>query len=133
MRYEGVHQMTNEEFKSEITTLSPKIATLVGGWAGTKISAKLGSLAQTFTNAPDVATAFITLKTDSAKLSAFEAVVATAVTVAAASGSGSPADAYSWVGPIISGIILVGFFILLGILLWRKEWSNIGDIKNVLF
>ena len=124
--------MTNEEFKSQIVTFSKRIPTLLAGSAGAKIGAELGPLAQKLTNAPDLATAFNILKDDPAKLSAFEDMVAARVASAGAD-SANPSFEYTWVAPGISGIILIGFFILLGILLWRKDWSNLGDIKNVLF
>ncbi|HEV3036845.1 MAG TPA: hypothetical protein VHA33_03570 [Candidatus Angelobacter sp.] len=47
--------------------------------------------------------------------------------------SRNPIAAYRWVIPIISGIILLGFFTLLGVLLLRRDWDKLGEIKNVLF
>ncbi len=127
--------MTNEELRLEIAKLSPKIATLLARQIGSRISAELGSLAQTFTRTPDFASAVTVFKEDPAKLTAFEDVVATAARVASPSPNlGSPTAAYRWVIPIISGIILLGFFTLLGLLLrGNANWNNIGDIKSVLF
>src|SRR5438552_10391356 len=106
--------MTNEEFKSEITTLSPKIATLVARRTGPRIGAELGSLGQTFTSAPDFDTAVNILKSDPAKLSAFEGIVATAATVAASSPAPGNPTSYSWVSTLSSSIILIGFSTLAG-------------------
>jgi amino acid permease len=38
-----------------------------------------------------------------------------------------------WVGPMISALVLIGFFAMLGLLLSSDAIKNMGEIKDVLF
>lgn len=76
--------MTDDDFRSELLVLSPKISSLVAGPGGDSIKSQLGSLAVAATGAPDLDSALGAVKADAAKLAALEDRVAAQVKMVAA-------------------------------------------------
>jgi len=134
--------MTEDEFKSELEKLSPRLAA-AGGPAGS--GQPLGNIAKAFTSSTDLGAALGVLQADQNKLSSFETLVAS---IPAAAGRAPAADApppptiteiqsqlaYMWVGPVISGAVIIGFFAMLYFLLTHAATlSNVSNVENVLF
>ncbi|MEJ0017117.1 MAG: hypothetical protein WDN25_11240 [Acetobacteraceae bacterium] len=95
----------------------------------------------------DPAVAVSTLRADADKLHALEQSVAALAEAAGAMGAPAPGSspapvaapivpkAYMWVSPSISGAILLGFFVMLGVLMTRDAAAveKLGGLQNVLF
>lgn len=125
--------MTDDDFKIQIAKLLPDLASALNGANGDNLSSELGQMAMAITNAPDLSTALTAIQSDPQKLAAVKAFG-----ISKASAQSPPAPgftpAFVWVSPVLSGTVLIGFFIMLAVLLTRGDKvSNMKDIQNVLF
>jgi len=144
--------MTENEFKSELVKLSPKLSGVLGNPTGGGRELAFGDIAKAFTNTSEPDAALAVLKEDRTKLSSFEALVASIARAAASEPVSSQRPvlaqspqqtraeiqaqlAYMWVGPVLSFAVLVGFFTMLYCLLNGKtsELKDLGGVQNVLF
>lgn len=137
--------MTDGEFQTQLLSLSPKIQTSLSQAGGDSVKTTLSSLAITATSTQDLDSALATLKADPAKLAAFEDQIAARVAAAqvAVQPQAEPAHPappapppgavreYMWVAPAVSGAVMLGFFIMLGILLYQQVHPTSATATDV--
>jgi hypothetical protein len=152
--------MTDGEFQTQLLILSPKIQTLLAKPGGDSVKTTVSSLAMAATNTPDLDNALVKLKADPGKLAAFEDQIAAQVAAAAGAVKPQaipaplvtpappliplPAPAvvaphappgavreYMWVAPAVSGVVILGFFFMLWILLNQQVHPTSATITDV--
>lgn len=126
--------MADDDFKNEVAKLLPEMTAALRGPDGDKIGADLGLAAKAITNAADFSAALNLIQSDPQKLAALKAFAAARISVQS-SLTRNITPGYVWVGPVISGTVLIGFFIMLYFLLHVSDaaFSSVKEIQNVLF